>query len=284
MLELLLEARDLVGADHRHAGERQLQRHRPRGGERGAGGAKGRELGGLADHDARLDRPACGARAHFALHMRQGRQDDLERAAIARQQRQRARRNRPSAARSPSGASPAARRTSGGSAARRRASSAFGRNSREPLDQGMADIDAARAAEPRVRGRLERQQRQHAIDIGAHRLGAPRPPRPDRRADVVDDRQVGQRAPHAPRDAMGEVGAVDDDERVGPRRRRRPRRSDESAPARSAVSPATGRKPITAMSPSGNRLFSPSASIASPPTPQEFDVVRRFARAAPASA
>ena len=152
-------ARDLVGADHRHAGERELQRHRPRSGERRARGAERRELGRLADYDARLDRPACGARAHFALEMRQRRQHDVERALSRAQKRRARRRNRPSAARSRSGANPAATATSGGSAARRRASSAFGRNSLEPLDQGMADIDAARAAEPRMRGGLERQQR-----------------------------------------------------------------------------------------------------------------------------
>ena len=81
----------------------------------------------------------------------------------------------------------------------------------------MADIDAARSAEPRVRFRLERQQRQHAIDIGAHRPRPARPPGPDRRADVIDHRQVRQRAADAARDAVGEVRAVDDDERVGAR-------------------------------------------------------------------
>ena len=66
---------------------------------------------------------------------------------------------------------------------------------------------------------------------------------------------------------MGEVGAVDDDERVG-----------RAATIASAVwrmraskvgnFAMTGRTPITAMSLIGNRLFSPSASIASPPTPK----------------
>ena len=50
----------------------------------------------------------------------------------------------------------------------------------EPLDQRMADIDARRAAEPLVRGGLERQQRQHLVDIGLH-LRA----RPGRHAQTV---------------------------------------------------------------------------------------------------
>ena len=82
----------------------------------------------------------------------------------------------------------------------------------EPLDQRMADIDAARAAQPPVGLGLERQQRQHAIDISEHRLGAAGPPGPDAGTDVIHDRQFRQRRPHATGDAVGEVGAVDDDE------------------------------------------------------------------------
>ncbi len=36
------------------------------------------------------------------------------------------------------------------------------------LDQRMPDVGARGAAEALVRGRLERQQRQHMIDIGPH--------------------------------------------------------------------------------------------------------------------
>ena len=92
----------------------------------------------------------------------------------------------------------------------------------EALDQRMADIDAARPLQPPIGLGLERQQRQHAIDIGPHRPGAPGPPGPDARTDVVDDRQIRQGGADAAGYAVGEVRAVDDDERVRPRGDDRP--------------------------------------------------------------
>ena len=170
----------------------------------------------LADDDSRRARPARGERAHVAFDMRQGRQNDLERARLALGGGDRCAEigHQPldhRAARAGQGEDQ--RRRRGAPARLRFARPQFG----EPLDQRMADVDAARSAEPRMRFRLERQQRQHAIDIGAHRPRPARPPRPDRRADVIDHRQIRQRAADAPRDAVGEVGAVDDDERVGAR-------------------------------------------------------------------
>ena len=58
----------------------------------------------------------------------------------------------------------------------------------------MADEGGGRPAQPLHGGGLERQQRQHMIDIGAHGARAPRPPGPDRRADIVDDRDLRARA------------------------------------------------------------------------------------------
>ena len=209
-------ARHLVGADQRHAGERELERDGARRGERRARAAEGGELLRFADDDARRARPSRGERAHLALDMRQGRQNDVERARLALGGG-----DRRAEIGHQSRDHRAARAGQGEDDRRRRGAPArlvsvrpqFG----EPLDQRMADIDAVRAAEPRMRFRLERQQRQHAIDIGAHRRRAAGPPRPDRRADIVDHRQIRQRAPDAARDAMGEIGAVDDDERVGAR-------------------------------------------------------------------
>ena len=89
----------------------------------------------------------------------------------------------------------------GGPAMRRRASSAFGRNSRDPLGERVAHIGAGRSVKPRERRRLERQDRQHLVDISAHRARAPRPPGPHRRRRVVDDRNLrrGSCARGAPR-------------------------------------------------------------------------------------
>ena len=53
------------------------------------------------------------------------------------------------------------------------------------------------------------------VDISAHGARAPRPPGPDRGADVIDDRDRGRPGAHSARDAMGEFRAVDDHQDVG---------------------------------------------------------------------
>ena len=58
-----LERARPVGRDHRHAGERKLQRHGARFGECRARNPKCRALFLLADHDPRLHRPALSASA-----------------------------------------------------------------------------------------------------------------------------------------------------------------------------------------------------------------------------
>ncbi|MEY9457626.1 hypothetical protein ABIG07_006574 [Bradyrhizobium ottawaense] len=78
----------------------------------------------------------------------------------------------------------------------------------------MADIAAWRSAELAVFLRLERQQTEHMVDITEHGPRPPRPPRPELRRDVIDDRDRRILRAHAAGDAMGEIGAVDDDERV----------------------------------------------------------------------
>ena len=55
----------------------------------------------------------------------------------------------------------------------------------ETLDQGMPDINAIGAAKPEVRGRFERQQREHAIEYADHGARAARPPGPDGRAHII---------------------------------------------------------------------------------------------------
>ena len=79
----------------------------------------------------------------------------------------------------------------------------------------MPDIGAGRTAEPPMRRRFERQQREHVVGVGSHGLGTTRPPRPDARAHIIDDRKLGQRLADALRDAMREIRAVDNDENVG---------------------------------------------------------------------
>ena len=86
------------------------------------------------------------------------------------------------------------------------------------LDQRMADIQAGRTAKLQMARRLERQNGENLIDISAHGARTSGSPGPDRRRDVIDDRNLGRRAAHPAGDPMGEVRAVDDDERVGPRR------------------------------------------------------------------
>jgi hypothetical protein len=88
----------------------------------------------------------------------------------------------------------------------------------EALDQRVTDIGAGWSSEAPVRLWLERFEGEHVIHIGAHLAGAARAPCPDARADVIDDRQRRQLAPDAPRDRMGELGTVDDDDRIRPAR------------------------------------------------------------------
>ena len=162
--------------------------------------------------------------------MRDGRDRDLDRARAP------LRASRPSAApngshqpaRSPSAGCPAARRGRPGRSPSRRRSPRRGRKLVEPLDQRMADIGRRRPAEAAVRLRLEGQEREDVVDIGAHRLRAARTPGPDGRADVVDDRDR-RRAWRAPARATRCVksGLSMMTRSIGPRRRprRRPSRA-----------------------------------------------------------
>src|SRR4029077_14296464 len=85
----------------------------------------------------------------------------------------------------------------------------------DPLAKRMAHVGAVRAVEPRECRGLERQDRQHLVDIRAHRARAPRPPGPNRRRGVVDDRNTRRGLAHTARDPMCKVRAVDDDQCVG---------------------------------------------------------------------
>ena len=186
-----LDRADPVGRDHRHAGERKLQRHGAGFGERGVGDPERRPLFLLADHDPRL-RPAslCTPFADRLLQMRHGRQDQFERHALGLQPAQRLAEYRHVV---PDLAAAASRQHQQN---RRRLVPALllvgvGPQRGDLLGQGMADIAAGRPAQPAIGLRFERQQRQHMIDIDAHRARPAGPPRPDRGRDVVDDRDRG---------------------------------------------------------------------------------------------
>src|SRR5580698_2800536 len=78
----------------------------------------------------------------------------------------------------------------------------------------MTDVETGRAAKPHMSRRLERQDREHAIDIAAHGAGAPGPPGPNRRRDVIDNRYCGRCGANPPRHTVGEIRAVDDDQNI----------------------------------------------------------------------
>ena len=92
---------------------------------------------------------------------------------------------------------------------------------------------------------LERKQRQHQVEIARHLARAIGAAGPDLRRDIIDgaDRRID--ALQALRDAMGEVGTVDQHHRVGPccqREIRTPRARgagwrESSAPLRAGPSP-----------------------------------------------
>jgi hypothetical protein len=82
------------------------------------------------------------------------------------------------------------------------------------FDQGMTDIAARRTVKPAIGLRFERQQGEDVIDVAQHRARPARPPRPDRRRYVINDRQRGIAGPDPPCHPMGEVGTVDDHKNV----------------------------------------------------------------------
>ena len=178
----------LIGGDHRHLRERELQRHRARtpraprapGGRRHASPPRRRQSG--------ADRPIGGRVAHLCGEMRQGRQHDLERTALRRDARDRVAEDRRQAADLAARGSPAAPAAAAGrtAAAVLRRRSAAARRSAPPADAPRSCRAARRAREGR---RLERQDRQH-LD---RRSVASRLARHGRHAqteggDVVDDR------------------------------------------------------------------------------------------------
>ena len=84
----------------------------------------------------------------------------------------------------------------------------------ELLDQRVTDIAASRAAKAAMRFRLEGQNGEDVIDIAAHLARPARPPSPDARRDIVDDRNLRRPPAHALGHLMGEFGAVEDHESV----------------------------------------------------------------------
>ena len=120
-----------------------------------------------------------------------------------------------------------------------------------------------------MRRRLERQQRQHVVHIGAHGARAARPPGPHRGRDVVDDRNLRRRGAHLARHPMGEFGTVDDHQRRPGASRSRARPPCGSRRRIDRMRARIEAKPTTACSSIGNRLASPCSAIACPPTPSK---------------
>ncbi len=156
ILELLLDQRHLVGADHRHAGQREFESHRARSGEAGARSPEGGVFCLLAKHDFRRLGPSRRERAHLTLDVRQRRQNSGEAADRLPQRLERA---------AKVGHQPvdfgAARPGQHDDERRRRGAAArfvgIGPQGLEPLDQRVPDVDASRAIQPAVGLGLERQ-------------------------------------------------------------------------------------------------------------------------------
>ena len=267
---------DLVGHHHRRAEQRQLQRHGAGGGERRARQLEGAELVllAVAAGAAAPARPAAACSTSRRTEATDG-HGHLELAAAL---------DAAGPACSPNGcirrsdlracgcpAAPAAaacRPAAAGVAARGAGSSAC--DPRPPLDQRMADVGAGRPAEALVRVRLERQQRQHVIDILAHLARTTRPPRPHAGRHVVDDAGCrGRRWRMRSRDRVRELGAVDDHHRVGLGCDRGRRRAVDAAQDPGQPRRGWRRCPITATSLDRETARpAPAAAICSPPTPR----------------
>ena len=65
-----------------------------------------------------------------------------------------------------------------------------------------------------MRIRLERQDRQHVVDVAVHGARPSRPPRPNRRRDVIEDGDFGSAATNLASDPVGKIRTVDNDERM----------------------------------------------------------------------
>src|SRR5580704_17660652 len=204
-----LDRRHPISRDSRYAGERELERDRAGCRQRRAATAKGGPFLGRIDHDPRGDFPAGDRLAHLRGEMGQGRQHEVHRAGARGHLLDRGAEGFEQMA---DFASPASRQDQHNGRIRTPPLRLLGIGPQfgNALDQGMADIATRRAAELDVQRRLERQDGEHLIDISAHGAGATGPPRPDRGRHVIEDRDFGREPAHAARDAVGEIGTVDD--------------------------------------------------------------------------
>ena len=157
-----------VGRHHRHACQRQLQRHGAGFGQRRVRDPERRALLLLADHDARLHRPAFQRVRDRLLQMRHGRQHQFERHALVAAAAPAPGRTPPCGGGFRCGGFPAAPAAPAAAPSRRcRSVGVRAAADDKLLGQGMADIAAGRAAQPAIGLRFERQQRQHVIDIAS---------------------------------------------------------------------------------------------------------------------
>ncbi|MGD0865752.1 MAG: hypothetical protein ABSA49_09365 [Rhizomicrobium sp.] len=88
------------------------------------------------------------------------------------------------------------------------------------LDHRVSDESGMHAMRLEKR-RFERKQRQHEIEIAAHLARAILARCPDLRRHIIDRPDRGIAPLQSSCDAMGEIRAVDQDDRVGPRRQRK---------------------------------------------------------------
>ena len=196
-------AADPIGRDHRHPGQRQFQRHGAGFGQRRMRDPERRPL-------VRLRRPRSAA-APASSSRRRGPpprrcgmvgRTGSNADALRPQPAERRAEHRHDGAGSRCGGFPAAPAAPAAAASRRVCSLGSGPQRGDLLDQGMTDIAAGRPAQPAIGLRLERQQRQHMVDIsGASRAPGPAAtPRPKARHNRRSGSRDRGRGPGAPPD------------------------------------------------------------------------------------
>jgi hypothetical protein len=195
-----------IGGDHRHAGQRQLQRHGAGDRDRRDGLAKGLPFARRGAGDEHRHVPGADGVEHELLFVPRGGQHEIRnlRMALQRQRHLLHQRQVPAQLAAAAAGEEQQRTTRGLRVAQDGV-----------LQRGMADIGGGRPVEPLHHRRLERQHGQHFVEQWLEKRCALRLPGPDAGRDVKQD-AAGVAAPaQLLRHHLAEHLGIDEHHQVG---------------------------------------------------------------------